>query len=814
MRQKKRKRKNKGKSDEEGLSITIKQSALVDMKDGELPGNGSIVEDIREKMPRDENDAIDCRELNLKPDHAKRPIWVTHGGRIYLETFSPIFKQAYDFLISIADPMNRPERIHEYQLTPSSLYAAALTGRTPELMIERLTLMCKTDLPKEVVHMIKETTAGWGQVSITARKNRYFIESSNPDVLEELVKDEVVQEARITNEDGAKMNSQGPRGTVKIEGLEATKAAREKKVAQAVASKRDLTDAELVAAANELEEQANQVTDDLAEMARLIDADDSDQEEEVSETVDFEVSSKKLEAVQNRCFKLGYPLLAEYDFQNDTEVQDIDMALKPTTVLRPYQEKCLRRMFSKGRARSGLIVLPCGAGKTLTGVAAACTIKKRVLVLCTSQLAVEQWKSEFARWANLDYGKITRFTADHKDHPSSNGILISTYSILAGAGERSAVRTKQMINFIRSRTWGLMILDEVQVAPARTFRTVMSLCPCHCKIGLTATLVREDGKIQDLLFLIGPKLYEANWMDLQNEGYIAKVRCSEVWVSMTPQFYKWYLSDHADSGLSKAHVNQLRKRLYCMNPNKYMAMEYLIRKHERLGDKIIVFSDDIFALETFAKKMKRYYIRGDVDAKQRQDIIQKFKFDPKVQTIFCSKIADNSFDLPNANVLIQISSHGAGRRQEAQRLGRILRRKPGSILGETHAYFYSIISTDTKDLAYNKGRQRFLVDQGYSYDVIDHLPGMEEEGAVRPFGFSRPDEQEDLLTTILHNKYKDIDMNDDDDGGVDKVKKVTNDDDLDAFGAIEEEPSRKKVSMASLSGADGMVYQQFNKGSF
>lgn len=129
------------------------------------------------------------------------------------------------------------------------------------------------------------------------------------------------------------------------------------------------------------------------------------------------------------------------------------------------------------------------------------------------------------------------------------------------------------------------------------------------------------------------------------------------------------------------------------------------------------------------------------------------------------------------------------------------------------------------------GRQRFLVDQGYSYDVIDHLPGMEEEGAVRPFGFSRPDEQEDLLTTILHNKYKDIDMNDDDDGGVDKVKKVTNDDDLDAFGAIEEEPSRKKariehlfngcqsyvyqqVSMASLSGADGMVYQQFNKGSF
>jgi DNA excision repair protein ERCC-3 len=284
-----------------------------------------------------------------------------------------------------------------------------------------------------------------------------------------------------------------------------------------------------------------------------------------------------------------------------------------------------------------------------------------------------------------------------------------------GLGQQ-AQATAKIVKYIQEREWGLLVMDEVQVAPANTFRQIMSKAKVHCKLGLTATLVREDGKIQHLTWLIGPKLYEANWMDLQAEGHIAKVECNEVRVKMQPTFFKWYLDDHAGQGMTKAQVHHLKNRLFVMNPLKFQAMEYLIREHEARGDKIIVFSDDTFALKMFADKLypndttdssKQCYIRGDTATIDREKILRRFKTDPKFQTIFVSKIADNSLDLPDLSVLIQISSHGAGRRQEAQRLGRILRRKPGTVIGEVNAYFYSIVSVDTKDLAYNKGRQRY-----------------------------------------------------------------------------------------------------------
>ena len=341
-----------------------------------------------------------------------------------------------------------------------------------------------------------------------------------------------------------------------------------------------------------------------------------------------------------------------------------------------------------------------------------------MLILCTSTLAVDQWKAEFGRWSTIDPKYICRFTSANKDKIAAGelgaSVLISTYSLLGSASERSAEITKKLVNFIKEKKWGLMILDEVQVAPARTFRRVMSFCTCHCKLGLTATLVREDNLIQDLYFLIGPKLYEANWMALQNAGHIARVKCSEVWVQMDPLFYKWYWDAFNKDDFGRANAHKLRQRLFVCNPNKFKALEYLIRTHEARGDKTLVFSDDIFALKEFAIKLSgngqspKYYIRGDVAAKEREDVINKFKFGTEVRTIFCSKIADNSIDLPNANVLIQISSHGAGRRQEAQRLGRILRKKAHSVVGEVDAYFYTIVSRDTKDVAYNKGVCRTL----------------------------------------------------------------------------------------------------------
>lgn len=240
------------------------------------------------------------------------------------------------------------------------------------------------------------------------------------------------------------------------------------------------------------------------------------------------------------------------------------------------------------RARSGIIVLPCGAGKTLVGIVAARTIRKSCLVLCTSGVSVLQWKAEFLRWTNMDPRDIIVFTSEHKDRPSANGsvIVVSTYSMVANRVKRSH-DSQKMMDYLTSREWGLLLLDEVHVVPAAMFRRVITVIKAHTKLGLTATLVREDDKIDDLNYLIGPKLYEANWMDLAKDGHIANVQCAEVWCPMTPEFYREYLREKS----------RKRMLLYCMNPNKYQACQFLINYHEARGDKIIVFSDNVYALE-------------------------------------------------------------------------------------------------------------------------------------------------------------------------------------------------------------------------
>ena len=246
--------------------------------------------------------------------------------------------------------------------------------------------------------------------------------------------------------------------------------------------------------------------------------------------------------------------------------------------------------------------------------------------------------------------------------------------------------------------------------------------------------MREDDKIADLNFLIGPKLYEANWMELQNNGYIARVQCAEVWCPMAPSFYREYLTTPTAKKLL----------FFVMNPNKFRSCQYLINYHERRDDKIIVFSDNVFALKAYATKLKKPYIYGPTSHQERVQILQNFQFNPQVKTVFISKVGDTSFDLPEANVLIQISAHGGSRRQEAQRLGRILRAKKGSVTEEFNAFFYSLVSKDTMEMQYSQKRQRFLINQGYAYKVIAELPDMEKENLF----YTTREEQHQLLQQV------------------------------------------------------------------
>ncbi|PIA25428.1 hypothetical protein AQUCO_11400006v1 [Aquilegia coerulea] len=700
-------------------------------------------EDFREDLGIGEEEAKkrDFTQLELKPDHTNRPLWACADGRIFLETFSPLYKQAYDFLIAIAEPICRPESMHEYNLTPHSLYASVSVGLETESIISVLNKLSKTKLPKEMIDFIYASTANYGKVKLVLKKNRYFVESSFPEVLKTLLQDEVISHAKIT--------SQGLDGSGAL--------AIHKMVGEVQGLHNELMNGIELAAEEE-------------------------------NTYSFEIEPVQVENVKERCLPnhLNYPMLEEYDFKNDTVNPDVDLKLKPQAQPRPYQEKSLSKMFGNGRARSGIIVLPCGAGKSLVGVSAACRIRKSCLCLATNAVSVDQWAHQFDLWSTLPKDQICRFTSDNKERFCGNaGVVVTTYNMIAFGGKRSE-ESERIIEEIRNREWGLLLMDEVHVVPAHMFRKVINITKSHCKLGLTATLVREDERITDLNFLIGPKLYEANWLDLVKGGFIANVQCAEVWCPMTKEFFAEYL---------KKDNSKKKQALYVMNPNKFRACEFLIRFHEeQRHDKIIVFADNLFALIEYATKLNKPMIYGDTSHIERTKILYAFKTRPDVNTIFISKVGDNSIDIPEANVIIQISSHAGSRRQEAQRLGRILRAKgrlQDRMAGgreEYNAFFYSLVSTDTQEMYFSTKRQQFLVDQGYSFKVITSLPPPDTEAHL---SYSTHEEQMELLNKVLTVGDEMV--------GLEQLKE-----DIDDFP--QQKARRSDIPMSALSGTEGMEY--------
>lgn len=489
----------------------------------------------------------------------------------------------------------------------------------------------------------------------------------------------------------------------------------------------------------------------------------------------YEIKPEHLENLKKRCIEIDFPLIEEYDFRNDKKLKDINIELKNNIVIRTYQEISLNKMFGNGRGRSGIIVLPCGSGKTLVGITAICTIKKPTLVLCTSAVSVEQWKAQIKQFTNARNEDIACFTSERKE--ISESIIISTYTMLCFSGKRSYEAQKAM-DHIKNTEWSLLILDEVHVVPAQMFRKVIGLVSHHCKLGLTATLLREDDKIEDLNFLIGPKLYEADWQYLSMQGHIATVSCFEVWCPMTTHFYAAYLRQNS----------RKRRVIAIMNPIKFQITQYLINMHEKRGDKIIVFSDNVHALRSYALKLGKPFIYGPTSQQERMKILKQFQTNPVINTLFLSKVGDTSIDLPEATCLIQISSHFGSRRQEAQRLGRILRAKRRNDPG-FKVYFYSLVSKDTDEMFYSTKRQQYLIDQGYTFKVFDDMKIDNTDNKV----FKTKEEQKELLASILMASEKDLESEDVDETVITQknLKNISNVDNM----AYSEK--RKKINQKS-----------------
>ncbi|CAN6667170.1 general transcription and DNA repair factor IIH helicase subunit XPB [Trichomonascus vanleenenianus] len=719
----------------------------------------------------------DFSYLKLKPDHATRPLWINpEDGRIILESFSPLAEQAQDFLVTIAEPVSRPSHIHEYRITTYSLYAAVSVGLETNDIISVLNRLSKVPVPKSIISFIHGCTVSYGKVKLVLKHNRYFVESSHAETLQMLLRDPEIGQLRIeasetTTKDGLVTERAPTAGGLVIPGTQKPK-----------------QNAPGAAGVADGPEKKNETAEEL--FSTIVGLDKDDDDDDVDAVHSFEIASKSVEQAKKRCQDIDYPVLEEYDFRNDQRNPDLDIDLKPSTQIRPYQEKSLSKIFGNGRARSGIIVLPCGAGKTLVGITAACTIRKSVIVLCTSAVSVMQWRAEFLKWSTIQPENVAVFTSDNKEKFSGEaGLVVSTYSMVANTQNRSH-DSQKMMDFLTSREWGFIILDEVHVVPAAMFRRCVTTIAAHAKLGLTATLVREDDKIDDLNFLIGPKMYEANWMDLANKGHIAKVQCAEVWCPMTSEFYHEYLRANA----------RKRMLLYIMNPTKFQACQFLIEYHERRGDKIIVFSDNVYALEAYAKKLGKPFIHGGTPQQERMTILKNFQYNDKVNSMFLSKVGDTSIDLPEATCLIQISSHYGSRRQEAQRLGRILRAKRRNDEG-FNAFFYSLVSKDTQEMYYSTKRQAFLVDQGYAFKVITHLHGMSE---LPNLAYTSLSERRELLQEVLlqNEDAASLEAGDDADNSVGRGSRIIK------RGA---KARRTTGSLASLAGGEDMAYIEQNK---
>lgn len=357
-----------------------------------MPGAASKnVETNDDGILVDEYGAKDYRlQMDLKADHLNRPLWVAPNGHIFLESFSPVYKHAHDFLIAIAEPVCRPEHLHEYKLTAYSLYAAVSVGLQTSDIVEYLKRLSKTTIPEGILEFIRLCTLSYGKVKLVLRHNKYFIESSFADVLRKLLNDPVIRSCRLMREGETDEfikstttstaitkfgttppapatvipNSRGPScnsaaGHISKPNVQTCKAptndeSKYKKTEEPPTDEATADD----------EGISESVPDDIVSFYDKIDNDD-EVVQKVDTTVSFEVIQEKIEVLQKRCIEIEYPLLAEYDFHNDTRNPDIHIDLKPNAVLRPYQEKSLRKMFGNGRARSGVIVLPCGAGKRI-----------------------------------------------------------------------------------------------------------------------------------------------------------------------------------------------------------------------------------------------------------------------------------------------------------------------------------------------------------------------------------------------------------------------------------------------------------------
>lgn len=570
---------------------------------------------------------------------SENPLIVQSDRTLLLDVHAPRAEECRAALIPFAELVRSPEHLHTYQISSLSLWNAESSGFTGEQAVEVLKKFSRYEIPQSVVVWIEETSGRFGKLRL-------------------------VQGPSVENSDGIKeeylyLVSNSPYVFKQIE-------------ANAFARKF------LVPC-----ECSEEFSEGLSEKEK---------------TFCFKLLLTDRGIVKQNLLKIGWPV------KDDVPLQDgfpLEINLRKTTLdgrsfeVREYQKAAANALVgNKGPGTGfGTIVLPCGAGKTIVGMEIMSLLKTNTLIVTTNITAVHQWIDELIDKTDLDASQIAEYTGENK---TIKPVTVATYQILTWRPDKNGPYPH--FSLFRQNNWGLVIYDEVHMIPAPVFRVAAELQAVR-RVGLTATLVREDGCEGYVFSLVGPKRYDVPWKELEKAKWIAKAECIEVRLG---------LPENKEIEYAVA-ANREKHRIASENPLKNKIVQELVEKFK--DDKILIIGQFLTHLEILAKLLNVPIITGKTKNSERDIIYDDFR-SGKIRVLVVSKVANFAIDLPDASMAIQVSGTFGSRQEEAQRLGRILRPK------ERTSRFFTLITRGTVEEDFGSNRQKFLAEQGYSYRII------------------------------------------------------------------------------------------------
>lgn len=567
----------------------------------------------------------------------ENPLIVQGDRSLLLDVHAPLAEECRNALIPFAELEKSPEHLHTYRLTPLSLWNAASAGFSADDAIDVLQKFARYDVPQSVTMWIKETSSRFGKIKL--------IEGPDIEVPVKEGSAEKIIEHHLY--------------------LVADSIAVFKEIAANHAVKKLLT--------------TTINSDDAPEFSFLLKLTDRG-------------------TIKQLLLQAGWPVKDEVSL---IDGEPLDVSLRTTTAagrkleIREYQIGAARALVGdKGPGTGfGTIVLPCGAGKTIVGMQIMDMLKTSTLIITTNISAVHQWIDELLDKTNLTTEQIAEYSGESK---TIKQVTVATYQVLTWRPDKEGPYPH--FSLFHERPWGLIIYDEVHMLPAPVFRVVADLQAVR-RVGLTATLVREDGCEGYVFSLVGPKRYDVPWKELERDQWIASAECIEVRIDL-PAYQE---IDYAVAGVREKH------KIASMNPDKLPVVSKIIQQFP--DDKILVIGQYLQQLDEIVKELNCPIITGKTPTAERDKIYNEFR-QGKIRVLVVSKVANFAIDLPDASLAIQVSGTFGSRQEEAQRLGRILRPK------EQKSRFFTLITRNTVEEEFGANRQKFLAEQGYEYKIV------------------------------------------------------------------------------------------------